>query len=139
MLFSGLAFGQEWYFVKYNFVLDDIKNEKDIENYEFSYIDGVRTNSVSIVFDKESKAFSFSYMTMGGPPILIIERNNDKMYLFCKYKEREIVNLKFKKGLFIVENLNQTEAQESDKSIYEWIINNERKELELVFLVNNEN
>lgn len=133
---SQFAFGQEWIYCEFNFEFADIKNEKELSNINFQFIDGPRTDVSQIVFNKQKKQFNISFLTMGGgSPILVLERNNKKMYILLEVDTRNLILSEFKEGFFKPNGSNLVDWEDIDKYM-EWIKNSELLELKLSIIEN---
>jgi len=131
---SNFTFGQEWVHYEFTFDFSDIKSKEECENINFKYIDGVRTDVNTIIFNNKKKQFNIRYLTMGGGPILVLEKDTKKMYILLEGNTGTPIFSEFKEGFFKPNGSNLIEI-EIDKYI-EWINNNELKELKLSFIEN---
>ena len=143
LLISSLSFSQEWLFYNYTFEFSNIENKNDFNDFNFKYIDGARTNVESIIYYIDENQFSISFETMGGGPILFVEKNNEIMYILLegsfsnsKYRERgsdiKVIFSKFKKGYFKLNKNELVEWRDSENYI-EWIKQSDIKNLRVEY------
>ena len=103
ILISNCSFGQEWFFEEFIFEFSDIKNEQDLNNFNLYYVNLPSTRLESIIFNKENSQVKIIYATMGNHPILIIEKENKKMYVLLLDDDKNtnaIIQTNFSEGAF---------------------------------------
>lgn len=143
LLISSYSFSQEWLFYNYTFEFSNIQNKEDFNNFNFKYIDGARTHVESIIYYLDENQFSVSFETMGGGPILFVEKDNEIMYVLLegsasnsKYRERgsaiKVIFSNFKKGYYKLNKDELIEWSDAEKYI-EWINQSDIKNLRVEY------
>ena len=109
----------------------------------FKYVDGPKIEVNPIVIHSNKRQFSISFKTMGFIPILVLEKDNETMYILLKTKpfnpektkkgyEQNVILSKFMKGYFKPSNNELIEWSDRDKYI-EWIKQSDLKSLEMQY------
>ena len=76
---------QEWIDVENIFAFSDFKSENDLKGANFYILGGYKTDHHVLTFDKTLAQLDLTYISMGGPILFIIEKNDTKMIMLLDH------------------------------------------------------
>ena len=135
LFLSHFAFGQTYFTVNYTLKFSDTIDAEEFNDIHFYCIKS-KTIVEDILLNIENKEVYFSYRSMGNNPILILQKNEKKMYLFLSHSkwENNITDLKFEEGFFYIDDLKLVKY--SNEKALEWNYDKDEQNLNLIILKN---
>ena len=143
ILLSNFSFSQEWISYNYTFEFSDVSNKEDLKNIFFKYIDNARTQADLITYRVEENQFNIVFETMGGGIILVLEKENETMYILLEdsfsyskpektHSDKRVIFSNFKKGYYQIRKDELIEWKDEGKHS-EWIQRSDVNALKLVY------